>query len=899
MPGILPMKVIKVGTSSQSRIAQACDRCRSKKIRCDGIRPCCSQCANVGFECRTSDKLSRRAFPRGYTESLEERVRQLETEVRELKDLLDEKDEKLDMLSRMHDNRQPSVCSTSSPKPTEPKRDARSPVKEDTFRIQASPLLLGVENSDSYFMGPSSGRAFIESFKRKLQENGKSCSDFNPEAFLHIQGCYPLVSNPPAQSLKVPPRLFSDRCVNVYFQEWAPLFPVLHKPTFLRLYEEFVADSDKVKNNHKLAQLYLVFSIAALSSELPDTEQIAACEIQWQRALDAILMDNTMNTLQCLVLALMLCTIRADYKRLQHYKGIAVGLSHRLGLHQSQKRFSFGALTIETRKKVFWTLYTLDCFSAAMLGLPKLLKEEDIHAEYPSDTDDEYVTEKGFQPTLPGEYTRLSSALALFKVSRVLANVLEKIYPAATSHELSLQQIAVLDADLADWSENLPTHLKLNFVQDKPSTDITGSRSPILALAYYYVRALIHRPAVGSTLGAKAAPALITVGESSKHIVQIIQLLEERSMSFSFCLNKTDVLVLCGMSLLYHTLDLKHESKLMKDAERLVNAVIRILQRMKAPGTYDLKRVASMLITVDVPTQPTPTRASPDTTMAAPPSRTSPQLSLSKKSPYMADRHAGACMSETDLLSQQEKLRRMTIPYIHTARPDTYRPQSRASLDNSNAEHAMPRRDHRLSISQIQQTMMRLSPTHKFKRSLDYLSLNNTQSSGPQSTSPLQPQNPPLQPMAQPQTQQAQMYPTNQMPNKGGSGGGVSISEWEALLGAMDGGQVNVYDAIYGGPALSLTETPTSAATNFSDWSPDSWDLSGINIGDQATNPAAPQSVLSISDDSLSSVDDHTSSDMYASIGNENYQNGLVQQQPRPSHDGSFVLDGLELDLGL
>ncbi|KAG9874412.1 hypothetical protein KCU94_g23133, partial [Aureobasidium melanogenum] len=96
MPGILPMKVIKVGSSSQSRIAQACDRCRSKKIRCDGIRPSCSQCTSVGFECKTSDKLSRRAFPRGYTESLEERVRSLEAEVRELKELLDEKDEKID-----------------------------------------------------------------------------------------------------------------------------------------------------------------------------------------------------------------------------------------------------------------------------------------------------------------------------------------------------------------------------------------------------------------------------------------------------------------------------------------------------------------------------------------------------------------------------------------------------------------------------------------------------------------------------------------------------------------------------------------------------------------------------------------------------------------------------------
>lgn len=201
---------------------------------------------------------------------------------------------------------------------------------------------------------------YTEAFKRKIQEIGKPCSDFNPEAFLHIQGCYPLVSDLPTRPIRPPPRLFTDRCVNIYFQEWAPLFPVLHKPTFLRLYEDFVADPEKVKNDHKITQLYLVYSIAALSSESPEVDQIAACEVQWQRTLDAVIMNNTMSTLQCLVLAMMYCMIRADYKRLQHYKGVAIGLSHRLGLHQSQKRFSFGALTIETRKKVFWTLYTLD-----------------------------------------------------------------------------------------------------------------------------------------------------------------------------------------------------------------------------------------------------------------------------------------------------------------------------------------------------------------------------------------------------------------------------------------------------------------------------------------------------------------------------------------------------------
>lgn len=173
MPGILPMKVIKVGQHAQSRIAQACDRCRSKKIRCDGIRPCCSQCASVGFNCQTSDKLSRRAFPRGYTESLEERVRALEGEIKELKDLLEEREEKIDMLSKMHSNRRPSVPSAANtPISIESQKEDTPPPKEDVFRIQASPQLQGADSRDQYFMGPSSGMAFVG----KLFTNGDGYS---------------------------------------------------------------------------------------------------------------------------------------------------------------------------------------------------------------------------------------------------------------------------------------------------------------------------------------------------------------------------------------------------------------------------------------------------------------------------------------------------------------------------------------------------------------------------------------------------------------------------------------------------------------------------------------------------------------------------------------------------
>lgn len=66
------------------RVSQACDRCRMKKIKCDGATPC-NKCSAIGFECTTSDKLSRRAFPKGYTVNLENRVRELEDEVNALR----------------------------------------------------------------------------------------------------------------------------------------------------------------------------------------------------------------------------------------------------------------------------------------------------------------------------------------------------------------------------------------------------------------------------------------------------------------------------------------------------------------------------------------------------------------------------------------------------------------------------------------------------------------------------------------------------------------------------------------------------------------------------------------------------------------------------------------------
>lgn len=61
----------------------------------------------------------------------------------------------------------------------------------------------------------------------------------------------------------------SDQLINIFFQEWAPLYPVVHRPTILKAYEQYLNNTESLKNDvHAMAQLNLIFGIAALSSNV-------------------------------------------------------------------------------------------------------------------------------------------------------------------------------------------------------------------------------------------------------------------------------------------------------------------------------------------------------------------------------------------------------------------------------------------------------------------------------------------------------------------------------------------------------------------------------------------------------------------------------------------------------
>ncbi|KAJ5909196.1 hypothetical protein N7495_001878 [Penicillium taxi] len=55
----------------RKRVSRACDRCRSKKDKCDGVRPTCSACQASGQTCSYDPHAKKRGLPEGYVRGLE------------------------------------------------------------------------------------------------------------------------------------------------------------------------------------------------------------------------------------------------------------------------------------------------------------------------------------------------------------------------------------------------------------------------------------------------------------------------------------------------------------------------------------------------------------------------------------------------------------------------------------------------------------------------------------------------------------------------------------------------------------------------------------------------------------------------------------------------------------
>jgi hypothetical protein len=363
-----------------------------------------------------------------------------------------------------------------------------------------------------------------------------------------------------------------------------------------------------------------------------------------------------------------------------------------------------------------------------------------------------------------------------------------------------------------------------------------------------------------------AGTAKVVLASCSKHIVQILQLLTERSLSFSFSLNRQELLISSGFGLLFQNLDLEGGSTLMKENQRLTFVIANMLDRRPSRASVEFRRISTALAMQHLARM----QAEKGTT---PPmlSRHNSDGNLSQDGFSSAQKHIRAIMSRfsssTKALRPDD--RRATVTVVPGSGNE-----SRTSLSSIRSEPGHARSEPALSPG------MQTMPTNGSKQN------RQRPSSVIANSSP----NLDYLPLGSMITSAYPFIAAGSTPGKSGP----AITDWERLLGSLDNGQTNIYDGIYGGPPIeALTDAsgaplPPPADANLVWNSADMWSSASATV---------PQSVLSFSDESLTSSGEELP-DLTQCVSNDSYK-GIWIPEMSPGSADSFGIPGLDGGFGL
>ncbi|CAI7653159.1 unnamed protein product [Penicillium viridicatum] len=137
------------------------------------------------------------------------------------------------------------------------------------------------------------------------------------------------------------------------------------------------------------------------------------------------------------------------------YSGIALRMALGLGLHRSLPTDTkLCPVDREHRKRVWWTLYTLDRLCSSNLGYPLLISDAVVDVELP--------TSEGLIPAELEEFTDPGHLVANVKLARITGQILNDIYclPQRTT-ETFVQRVHRILLSLRKWNDELPSTLQL------------------------------------------------------------------------------------------------------------------------------------------------------------------------------------------------------------------------------------------------------------------------------------------------------------------------------------------------------------------------------------------------------------------------------------------------------
>ncbi|CAG8537243.1 13309_t:CDS:2, partial [Ambispora leptoticha] len=533
----------------RQRVSKACDTCRKKKVKCDGVQPRCGNCTTFNVDCTYNDTTKKRGPPKGYIEAIETRLHRMESLLGGLVQSNDPRAEAVlaqliqddDMIvpnrrpttgrpdySAWRNNNASNLSSTSS-NSARNKDDSSSSLDplttSDGKPIEDLNDVMGVlsidENNQVRYHGRSSGLYLLKKDNKegvlRVQNQGVWLSG----KVVASTNEFELLKHP--ELTELPSQEIFDHLLEIYFTHVHPIMPIIYKPSFF----------NRLRDKDTFPHL-LLNSMLALASRYSDNAEIqkypdkpeSVGSVFFERAkalLDFEYDHPRVSTVQALILLALREYGSGKVSRAWMYAGMSTRMAQDLGLHRNTEEWdpiNFSHEDKETRKRVFWGCFILDRISSANIGRPLAIDEQDVDVSYPSEQEEDenellpfkmdYSVSAISSPISSNNTTTSTTTTrvkepqyksycvsrfnALAKLCEITGRILHKIYAIRSTTKSNKESkesiLSILDSSLTSWLITLPANLQYNPAADEPPAPATIT----LHIMYYSIIMLLHRP---------------------------------------------------------------------------------------------------------------------------------------------------------------------------------------------------------------------------------------------------------------------------------------------------------------------------------------------------------------------------------------------------------------------
>ncbi|KAI2700689.1 transcriptional regulator family: Fungal Specific TF [Penicillium roqueforti] len=241
-----------------------------------------------------------------------------------------------------------------------------------------------------------------------------------------------------------------------YFENWHPIFPCLHAPTVLKAMETLGHNGLE-----SIGRLDLIVIRCLVSVSLADNRQAQTPESKMgqvpaslvfqtvhdimQETQSLLAEPTTVPLLQAAFTIQLTLTSLLRLNAASRVGGIITRTAFHLGLHRCPCRFPcFTSEEVDIRRRLFWSIYSLERYLSQALGVPLSIRDDDIDVCYPG-------AERHADQSSQSDLSRLQLLSHLAKYARIRGLILELRNKSILHSHAGAVEAAHVNGELSQW----------------------------------------------------------------------------------------------------------------------------------------------------------------------------------------------------------------------------------------------------------------------------------------------------------------------------------------------------------------------------------------------------------------------------------------------------------------